>query len=176
MTRNVSRWFLMAASMLAIGSAHVRPAQAQATTVRTVMVTPVQMTVFVPCALNGLGEQVLLTGQLRSQVTVTEDATGVVHYTHQLIPDGVQGVGQTSGTKYRATGMHYHSGEWLHGDPNDPNNPLPNPPYHLQYIQNFRVIGQGPGNNFLLHILWRVTVNANGQVTGYVDDYSEECR
>jgi hypothetical protein len=163
--------------MLGFGLVPVAPVLGQAINSRSVIVTPVQMTVPVPCALNGLGENVFLSGQIRSVIQVTEDARGVVHYTHHLFPDQVRGLGQTSGVAYKGVGMHYHSGEWLHGDPNDRvNNPLPSPPYHLHYIQNFWIIGQGPGNNFLLHINWHVTVNANGVVTAFVDGYREQCR
>jgi hypothetical protein len=43
-------------------------------------------------------------------------------------------------------------------------------------VNNFRIIGQGPGNNYLVHEVFHVTINANGEVTAYVDNFSIECK
>ena len=43
-------------------------------------------------------------------------------------------------------------------------------------MNNFRIIGQGPGNNFLVHETFHVTINANGVVTATVDNFSVECK
>jgi hypothetical protein len=49
-------------------------------------------------------------------------------------------------------------------------------PYTFTYINNFRMIGQGPGNNFLVHTTNHVTINANGEATATVDNTSTECK
>ena len=42
------------------------------------------------------------------------------------------------------------------------------------YINNFRIIGQDPDNNYLVHETFHVTVNANGELTAFVDNFSIE--
>ena len=44
------------------------------------------------------------------------------------------------------------------------------------FINNFRIIGQGSGNNFLVHETFHVTINANGSVTAFLDNFSIDCR
>lgn len=58
----------------------------------------------------------------------------------------------------------------------DPTAPEPVPPFHLAYMQNFYVIGPGPAVDLLLHILERITLDANGEARGYVLQVSVECR
>jgi hypothetical protein len=43
-------------------------------------------------------------------------------------------------------------------------------------VINFRIIGQGSGNNFLIHENFHVTINPNGTVTAFVDNFSVDCR
>ena len=42
-------------------------------------------------------------------------------------------------------------------------------------VNNFRMIGPGPGNNYLVHETFHVTVNANGDTTVVHDNFSVEC-
>jgi hypothetical protein len=39
-----------------------------------------------------------------------------------------------------------------------------------------RVVGQGRGNNFLLHHTLHVSVNSNGELTATIDNFWVECR
>jgi hypothetical protein len=41
---------------------------------------------------------------------------------------------------------------------------------------NFRLIGQGKGNNYLVHSIFHFTINAKGEVTAFVDQVSVECK
>jgi aminoglycoside N3'-acetyltransferase len=43
------------------------------------------------------------------------------------------------------------------------------------FVQNIHYIGQGNGNNFLLHSNLHITVNPDGTVTASVDNFSTEC-
>ncbi len=43
-------------------------------------------------------------------------------------------------------------------------------------MNNFRIIGQGEGNNFLIHVNGHFTVNANGEVTVANVNFSADCR
>jgi len=90
--------------------------------------------------------------------------SGIVIFHYQ--PKDLSGEGLSSGDKYQGTGVTqetYH----VRGD---------SLPSTHTYINNFRFIGQGPGNNYLVHETWHMTINANGEVTAYVDNYSVECK
>jgi hypothetical protein len=78
----------------------------------------------------------------------------------------------TFGRLYRAVGMHYHTG--TERDENPPLNP--DGPFHWAIMQNFYVIGEGQAPDFKLHLLVRVTFNANGELRGFVDQFRVTCQ
>lgn len=128
------------------------------------VVEPFEQVVAVPCAEDGAGEDVLLSGLLHVLITGTLDASGSLHTTTHFQPMGVAGIGMTSGAVYRATGVTRDQANGL------------DVPFEATFVNNFRIIGPGKGNNLLIHELFHVTVNAVGQVTVLVDRVSTECR
>jgi hypothetical protein len=44
------------------------------------------------------------------------------------------------------------------------------------FVNNFRIIGDGTGNNLLVHSTFHITVNAAGVLTAFVDGFRSECR
>ncbi|HEU4564074.1 MAG TPA: hypothetical protein VFS05_05485 [Gemmatimonadaceae bacterium] len=129
-------------------------------------IIPIDLTVFVPCAAGGAGELVALEGNLHVLLHTTTSSTGNVSVKTHAQPQGISGTGLTTGVKYQATGVtqdHTTSGSG-------------GLPFTFTYVNNFRIIGQGPGNNLLVHENVHVTVNANGDVTTEVDNFSIECR
>lgn len=125
---------------------------------------PFSAVLFVPCADGGTGEDVAFQGFLHVLITETIDANGVAHTTTHFQPMGIAGTGLTTGDLYRGTGI---SRDQANG---------PEPPFEATFVNNFRLIGQGSGNNLLIHAVSHVTVNANGEVTAEVDLSSNECR
>jgi len=138
------------------------PAQAAVTTNVSV---PVDMSVFVPCANGGAGEVVHLTGDLHTLLTFTDDGAGGFHTSSHFQPQGISGVGLDTGDKYVGTGVTRSSF--------DIKPPFPS---ESTSVNNFRIIGQGSGNNLLIHENFHVTVDANGAVTATVDNLSAECK
>jgi hypothetical protein len=125
---------------------------------------PLDISVYVPCAVGGAGEFVHLTGNLHALFHVTVSNSGNFKLKWHFQPQGVSGTGETSGDHYQGTGVTqdmYHSGR-----------------VGLAYtfVNNFRVIGQGTGNNFLVHNVFHITVNANGTLTSFVDGFKGGCR
>ena len=47
--------------------------------------------------------------------------------------------------------------------------------FNFTFVGNFRIIGQGPGNNFLMHEVAHTTINANGDVTVTFDNLTIDC-
>ncbi len=43
------------------------------------------------------------------------------------------------------------------------------------FVNNFRIIGQGSGNDFLIHQTLHITFKANGDLTVLVVDFSADC-
>lgn len=138
-------------------------ANAQATTVTTNSIDSWDGVVYVPCAMGGDGEDVQLSGKLHMLYHTTLDDTGGFHMKLHFNPQGISGVGLTSGDKYQGTGVTQENFNGKVGE-------------EYTYINNFRIIGQGPGNNLLVHENFHITVNADGTVTSYHDNIRTECK
>lgn len=123
----------------------------------------VEILVFVDCANGGAGENVLLSGTLHEVDHVTIKGDRFVAKFH-FQPQGISGVGEITGDKYQATGVTQDItvGGVIGVTETS--------------VNNFKIIGQGSGNNFLVHDNFHVTVNANGTVTVLHDNFSAECK
>ena len=126
---------------------------------------PFAQIAFVPCAAGGGGELVLISGILHIQQHITINDSHVTIKTHAQ-PQGADGVGLTTGDKYNATGVtQEEDGVALQLSASE-----------FTFTNNFRIIGQGSGNNLLVHQTIHETINADGTVTAVVDNTSVECR
>ena len=140
-------------------------ARAQATTVTTNEQIPFELIAFVPCANGGAGELVLVSGTLHVLTHQTIDTQGGVHAKTHFQPQGATGVGLTTGDTYHATGVtqeHFNFNA--------------SAGFTDTFINNFRIIGEGPDNNLLVHQTIHVTITPNGDVTSEVLNTSVECR
>lgn len=118
---------------------------------------------FVSCAAGGEGEWVELTGTVHDSFHVTYDARGGFHLTDHWNYQGIKGIGWTTGDKYRATGAGQYNVTSKVG-------------YEETSVWHFKVNGQGPGNKFTVRANFHITVNANGTVTAYHDNWTVECK
>ena len=126
---------------------------------------PISIDVFVPCANGGAGEIVSLSGNLHAVFSTTLNANNV-HFTAEFNPRAVNGVGLTTGEKYQGTGVTRF----------DTNMNVAGFPFTFTFVNNFRIIGQGTDNNFLVHENVHVTINADGTMTVFVDNFSVACK
>jgi hypothetical protein len=138
---------------------------AKATTVTDNFSIPVSIQVFVPCAAGGAGELIEVSGPLHivSHTTVNENNFSTkIHFQ----PQGLSGTGFTTGDKYQGTGVtqEHFGGSFVNGQFSD------------TFVNNFRMIGEGPDNNFTVHETFHVTVNANGTLTAFVDNFKTDCK
>lgn len=134
-----------------------------ASAVTTSTSVPIDLAVFVPCANGGSGEVVALSGRLHILTHATLNANGGFTLRSHVQPQNVSGTGQVTGDRYRGTGVTQITTTANSGET-------------FTFINNFRVVGQGPGNNILVHENVHMTVNANGEVTASVANLSVECR
>jgi hypothetical protein len=121
--------------------------------------------VFVPCANAGAGESVDGTIDLHTLITSTVNGNNVSGKFH-FEPQGGDLVGSVTGDKYQPTGV---TQDHFKGS-------LQNGQFTETFVNNFRIIGQGPGNNFLVHEVFHITINANGDVTVNHDRVSVDCK
>ena len=127
--------------------------------------TEINLTIFIPCAAGGAGDTVDLTGPLHTLITFTINGNNVSGFFH-FQPQAISGTGETTGAKYQATGVTQESFK----------NSLQNGQANETFVNNFRIIGQGPGNNFLVHETLHFTINADGAVTVSHDNFSADCK
>ena len=127
--------------------------------------TNISLTVFIPCAAGGAGEIVDLSGPLHTLISFTINGNNVSGYFH-FQPQGISGTGESTGNKYQATGVTSETFKTS----------LQNGQANLTYVNNFRIIGQGPGNNYLIHETLHFTINADGTVTVFHDNFSVDCK
>jgi len=151
-------------TLCAVGAlvAGVSVAQAAVTTNDT---QTIPFSVFIPCANGGAGEVVSGDLPLHTLITSTVNGNKVSGKTH-FQPQGGSLVGETTGDSYRPTGVTQDTF----------NGSLQNGLFTQTFINNFRIIGPGPGNNFLVHESFHVTINANGDTAVTHDNVSEDCK
>jgi hypothetical protein len=110
------------------------------------------------------GEAIHLSGTLLAQFTFTESSGGNVEIGFHFNPQGVTGVGLTSGATYHATGETLGTTTIkAKGGISD------------TFVNNFKIIGEGSAPNFLETDVMHLTVNANGVVTATVEKSMIRC-
>ena len=140
---------------------------AQAAVQTNVKVPLTGFLVDIPCANGGAGETVELNGTLHILLTFTINGNNVSGKDH-FQPQNLSGVGSVSGDSYQGTGVTQSTfkSPLVPGASGDT----------FTFVNNFRIIGQGPGNNVLVHTVTHVTINANGDVTADVSLDRSECK
>jgi hypothetical protein len=162
---------LLAGAVLVIGISTIYPigsggpsaAYAAAQTFTEVDKIPIDVTVTVPCAAGGAGEEVYLTGEEHIVYHITLDGAGGAHVKFQENLQRVSGTGLTTGDIYRATGAYTEEFNVKVG-------------VEVTLLGNIHFIGQGNGNNLLLHEIFHVTIHPDGTATSLVDNFSIECK
>lgn len=127
--------------------------------------TDIETVAWVQCANGGAGELVDLSGPLLTLISYTingNNVSGMYHFQ----PQGISGVGLDTGDKYQGTGVTKSSFK----------NSMSNGQANQTFVNNFRMIGQGSGNNFLVHENLHITVNAHGEVTIIHDNFITDCK
>ena len=119
---------------------------------------------FVSCANGGAGEVLSGTIDVHNLITSTVNGNNASGQ-FQFQPQGGSMVGAISGDTYRVTGV-------TRGTFNES---LQNGQYTLTYVNNFRLIGPGSGNNLLVHEIAHMTINGDDVVVQH-DILSIDCK
>jgi hypothetical protein len=119
---------------------------------------------FVLAPEEGCGEAIHLSGTLLTEFSFTETSNGNVEIGFHFNPQGITGVGLTSGATYHATG------ETLGTTTIRANGGISD-----TFVNNFKIIGEGRAPNFLETDVIHLTVNAQGEVTASVERSMIRC-
>ena len=138
-------------------------ALSQALAITTNDFVPFAQVAFVPCANGGAGENVLLQGVLHIQnhLTINDNRLNLKIQTQ---PQGVEGTGAVTGDKYQGTGVTQVQ-----------NSTGPIGASEVVLINNFRLIGQGPGNNLQVHQTIQIAIDANNFIRSNVLNTTIDC-
>jgi len=142
-----------------------QPPALSAATSSSQLTTPFNRTLWISCANDGAGESVALAGEIEIHSQSTEDANGGVHLSTHVRPSRVIGVGLSTGARYRGTGGTFEA-EGYAAD---------GYPATYTFVNNFRIIGQGPGNNLTMHMTVHQTMNSDGALSADVDLTNSDC-
>jgi hypothetical protein len=150
---------LLLASLFAVTAGTASAQAAQPTTILTV---PLDISYFLPCANNGVGEIVNVSGTFMMVFHSSIDETGGTHIKLLEVQQHVAGVGETTGDRYVSTFVNLFNF---------------NDSGALTSTQQvvFRITGPGPGNDALIRIVNHATVNPDGTITVAFDTITIEC-
>jgi hypothetical protein len=113
---------------------------------------------------EGCGEAIHLSGTLLAMFSFTETPSGNVEVGFHFNPQGITGVGLTSGATYHATGETLGTTTIkATGGISD------------TFVNNFKIIGEGSAPNYLQTDVIHLTVNAKGVVTATVEKSTIRC-
>ena len=115
-------------------------------------------------------ELVVLSGEEHILLHSTVDTSGGLHFTIEMNIDQVRGLGLSSGTSYVGTSASSDTGHNIIGRGSFVG------PAEMTATNEFNMISKGAQPNFLAHLTSHITVNAQGQVTAVVADFSIDCR
>ncbi len=129
-------------------------------------VIPFALTVFVPCANDGAGEEVAITGTGQLDITESLDGNGGYHYRYSFTPLEVEAIGQESGDQYNSVGGKER--QVVHVGP-------AGFPVQANFTANFNFLGQD--TNFQMKLHSHFSYNANGALTSdfYTDSETIIC-
>ena len=118
---------------------------------------------FVLAPEEACGEAIHLNGTLLAVFSSTESSGGNIEVGFHFNPQGITGVGLTSGATYHATGVTLGTTTIRAGGISD------------TFVNSFKIIGEGRAQNFLETDVFHLTMNANGVVTAIVDRSTIRC-
>jgi hypothetical protein len=117
---------------------------------------------FVPCANGGAGEILSGTIDVHNLIASTVNGDNISEH-FQFQPHGSM-VGAITGDTYRVTGVTQGTSTAS----------LQTGRYTLTYVNNFHLIGPGPGNNLRVHEIAHMTINGDDVVVQH-DNLSIDC-
>jgi hypothetical protein len=110
------------------------------------------------------GDLIHISGTLLNIFTVTTTPSGGFIVSSHFQPQGIKGVDLTTGTKYVATGLT-----------RDILVVSPSGGITETFVNRFHIQATSGAESFIVSEVFHITVNANGNVTAFVDNFSSTC-
>ena len=110
------------------------------------------------------GDVIHISGTLLSIFTVTTTPSGGFVVSSHFQPQGIKGVDLTTGTPYVATGL---TRDILVVSPSGGSTET--------FVNRFHIQATRGAQSFIVSEVFHITVNANGDVTAFVDNFSSTC-
>jgi hypothetical protein len=155
---------LIAAALFALIPSNASFASATSTT--TIERFAISSEAFVSCALGGVGESVVVSGEAIVVTHRTTDVSGGTHLVVHANYNGFHGAGLTSGTEY--VGITAETTTAHNFDP------FVAPPYRISEVQTVRFTGRGDAGDLTLTFRFNLVVDANGVLR--VDTYLQDVK
>ncbi|MFN2637789.1 MAG: hypothetical protein ABR585_12255 [Gemmatimonadaceae bacterium] len=111
------------------------------------------------------GEDIAVTGTFHRILTITSDRAGGFHVNDHMDYTGLQGTSAITGAKYVANQISVVNF----------NVPGPQLGFEVTRETSFKLIGQGTAPDEVLTMLIHYTINANGELTTFVDNFRVRC-
>ena len=110
------------------------------------------------------GDVIHISGTLLSIFTETTTPSGGFIVSSHFQPQGIMGVDLTTGTRYVATGL---TRDILVTSPSGGSTET--------FVNRFHIQATSGAESFIVSEVFHITVNANGDVTAFVDNFSSTC-
>ena len=127
---------------------------------------PLSAEVWVPCAANGEGEAVSLSGVTHVTVSSLQTPSGALHLSTLVNPQGVTGVGAKTGTLYHGVGVTRVSTTLEPGATTA----------DFSFVNVFQFIGVGVGNDLRVRQRIHIVIGPNGTVSVSIERFRVTCR
>jgi hypothetical protein len=108
------------------------------------------------------GEVIAGTGNVHVVYAVTADGSGGFHVNYKFQLSNLKLTGATTGASYVFSDEFHFNDNVTAG-------------VEVSNGENANIIGQGQTPNEILHFLLHITVNANGELTSFVDNFTIQC-
>ena len=119
----------------------------------TVTTVPISFSLFNPCT----SEVVDFSGTARVVIDTTPDNHGLLGHS----TESIEGVGQTTGARYIETFINTISAQGTEDTSDDGG-------YAETTTTHSRLIAPGPANDLVFSVVTHFTINANGEVVGFL--------
>jgi hypothetical protein len=110
------------------------------------------------------GDVIHISGTLLQIFTETTTPSGGFIVSSHFQPQGIMGVDLTTGTRYVATGLT-----------RDIQVVSPAGGFTETFVNRFHIQATKGAESFIVSEVFHITVNANGDVTAFVDNFSSTC-
>ena len=126
--------------------------------------TVVERSIPFDTVVAGCGEDIHVSGSLLGVFTETQSTSGGLVLSFHFQPQGVTGIGLTTGKTYRATGLTRETTVIV------PTGGLVD-----TFVNQFNIVGTAGAQTYDVREIFHITVTPSGDIAAFVDNFSISC-